>query len=270
MTKLLWDQVGNRFFETGVDRGVLYLPGGSVVPWNGLTAIEEDFGGDKSSPYFLDGIKYLDTQESGDFSATIKALTYPDEFLEYDGVYSIGNGIFADDQPQKQFNLSYRTLIGNDISGTDLGYKIHLVYNLYAVQNQDSFQSLNNRTSAMEFSWKVYSTPESAAGYVPTSHVVIDSTRVNPFMLEDLEAILYGTATTNPRMPSLSELVSIVINWALISITDNGDGTWTATTTRNGYITMLDATTFQITQVDATYVDVNTYNISSTDTPQGA
>lgn len=269
MTKLLWDQVGQRFYETGVDRGVLYLSDGSGIPWNGLTSVQENFAGGESTSYFLDGIKYLDSDVSSDFSATIKAITYPDEFLEYEGNAAVSDGLYADYQNQKLFSLSYRTKIGNDLDGSDLGYKIHVMFNLLAIQDAQSYETVDNSASALEFTWRAIGTPGKVSGWQPTAHVIIDSRKISPYRLQQIENTLYGTSTTDPSLPSLTDFVMDVLNWHIITITDNGDGTWTASTPFDEYITMLDSTTFEITEVDATYLDSNTYTITSTDTPQG-
>lgn len=269
MTKLLWDGVGQRFYETGVDRGVLYLADGSGVPWNGITSVQEDFSDDGSTSYFLDGVKYLDNDQIGDYAATLKAFTYPDEFLEYEGIAAVDTGIFVDDQPPKLFGLSYRTRIGDDVSGTDLGYKLHVIYNLIAVQDSQSYQSSSNSTTALEFSWKILGLPEKVPGYHPTAHIVVDSRKITPYKLEQFENLLYGTSTSNAQLPALVDLLVYLSNWNIVNIIDNGDGTWTATLPDES-LTMIDATTFQLTNVDATYIDTNTYTITSSDVPQGA
>lgn len=262
MAKLLWDQVGGRTYETGVDQGVLYLANGTGVPWNGLTSVEEN-SNDESNPLFYDGIKYLDDSIVGDYSATLKAFTYPDEFLDFEGVASISTGLYVGEQKSKQFGLSYRTRVGNDVDGTDHGYKIHLVYNLTAVPDTNSYSTLTDSPSPQEFSWSISSTPQTLSGFAPTAHVIFDTTLLNEFFVDDLEAILYGSSTATARLPSLTELYSIAMNWSLITIKDNGDGTWTATGP-DALLTMTNSTTFQITQANATFSDANTYTISDT------
>lgn len=267
MTKLQWAQIGQRPYETGLDHGVLYLPNGTSVPWNGLTALEEDLGGDGTSPYFLDGVKFLDAQSTGEFSATLHAYTYPDEFLDLEGVEAMGNGLYVDDQNAKPFGLSYRTRIGNDVT-SDLGYKLHICYNLLAVQDDVSHQSLSLDANVNEFSWKISGVPVDAPGYRPTAHVIIDSRYVYSKLLAELESMLYGSDTTEPRLPLLSELIPMVLDWSFIEITDNGDGTWTATGP-DEFVYLTDPTTFTITEVDATYLDPDTYVIQTTYEPQG-
>lgn len=263
MTQITWAKVGERHYEAGVDRGVLYLSDGSGVPWNGLTSVAEEFG-ETSTPFYLDGVKYLDVPSIEDYTATISAITYPDEFMEYDGVASLGGGLYATDQQSKRFGLSYRTLVGNDVDGLDHGYKIHLVYNLTAEVDTRSYATLTNSTEPMDFAWKVTAVPEPLSEYRPTAHVILDTTRLNHFLVSVLEGILYGDAENNPRLPSLTELRDFVMGWDLFTVTDNGDGTYSITGP-DELITMNDATTFTITEISATYLDADTYTVTTTE-----
>lgn len=214
MTKLTWDGVGERFYETGVDRGVFYESDGSAVPWNGLTSVQEDFGGDSTTPHYLDGIKFNDSQTTGDFVATIKAITYPDEFLEYEGISETDTGLYVDGQPHKTFGLSYRSLIGNDVFGLDLGYKIHILYSLVAIPDIPTYLTIGDRSSAAEFSWKLLGTPQLVPNYRPTAHVIADSRYFDPTSLVALENVLYGDETNDAYLPELSNLVDFAVNWA--------------------------------------------------------
>lgn len=263
MSKLLWDRTGQRYYESGIDRGVLYLSDGTAVPWNGLTGVDEEFSGDTTTPYYLDGIKFNDGQTTDDFVATLKAFTYPEEFSEYQGITDVGNGLSVDGQQLKTFGLSYRTLIGNDSQGRDLGYKLHLVYNLTAVETTPTRQSLNNTPTASEFSWTITSSPEMLDGYRPTAHVIIDSRYINHYLLLDLEAALYGTDTEDAILPSLSDLVNYVEQWDIVEVQDNGDGTWTATGP-DEFVVMLDDTTFLLNGVSVVWLDADTYKITTT------
>lgn len=214
MTKLQWDQVGERIYETGVDHGVLYKSDGSGVPWSGLTSIQEDFGGDTTTPHYLDGIKFNDSQTTGNFIATMKALTYPDEFLEYEGVSEIDTGIYVDGQPHKTFGLSYRSLIGNDTVGLDLGYKIHILYSLLAVPEIPTYLTFGDKVSPAEFSWRLVGIPQDSVNYRSTAHAIVDSRYLNPALLQVLENILYGNESQDSTLPELSNLVEFVANWA--------------------------------------------------------
>lgn len=218
MTKLLWDQVGERRYEDGIDRGVLYLTNNTGVSWNGLTSIEEDMGGDTSEPRYFDGIKYLDEPLTGDFIATLSAFTYPDEFLEFEGVIALGNGLFVDGQDSKMFGLSYRTKIGNDVYGYEHGYKIHLLYNLTVTPDTHNYETLSNSPKPQLFSWKITGVPKVASGNRATSHVIFDSRFLNTAMFASIEAVLYGDAANIPRLPTINELINIVSLWSPKSV----------------------------------------------------
>lgn len=247
MAELVWDKVGDRTYQTGVDRGVLYLPDGSAVAWNGLTSVEERFTQERKV-YYLDGVKYLEHILPGDFSAQLKAFTYPDEFERINGVAPGEDGVFIHDQKPSRFGLSYRTLIGDDVSGTDRGYKLHILYNLTAVPDNNAYTSLGDQAAPVEFGWDLAGTPVAVSGYRPTAHISLDSTKMNSTLLADLENTLYGSSGAE----------------ALVSITDNGDGTWTASGP-DEYITMLDSTTGEISGANVTHLDVNTYEASTSE-----
>lgn len=265
MTRVVWDQIGKRTYQTGVDRGVLYVDGLSGVPWNGLTSVEEDNSGKSTEPYYFDGVKMIDFPAMGDFAATIKAITYPDEFERCEGIAEIVPGLYGDNQSPLPFGLTYRTLIGNDVDGVDHAYKIHIWYNMTAVPANVTRRTLGATTEPHEFSWSAASRPErTATPHRPTGHVILDSRRVHQQLLSSLEDILYGTATVNPRLPSLSELITFIEGFqpSSLVIVDNGDGTWTAigdTPT----IQQIDATTFEITSNNIVFLNPTTYQISS-------
>lgn len=193
MTKLTWDKPGQRLYEAGLDRGVLYLSTALGVAWNGLTSVEEDLEDTTSEPVFFDGVKTTDYPLIGDFSATLHAFTYPDEFLEYEGIVSTGEGLYVDAQNPKQFGLAYRTLVGNDVEGSDLGYQIHIIYNLTALSDTKSYASKLPGSGPMDFAWKMTAVPEKVLGYRPTAHVIIDSRFLPADILETIEDILYGS-----------------------------------------------------------------------------
>lgn len=198
MGRLVWDKVGERFYETGTDRGVLYVQDdgtyGTGVAWNGLTAVSENPSGAEASALYADNIKYLNLISNEEFGMTIEAYTYPDAFAECDGSYQIAAGVMAGQQKRKQFGFTYRTKIGNDTDGDDKGYKIHIVYNCQAAPTDRSYATVNDSPEAMSFSWEVTTTPvEIGDGYRPTAHLEIDSTKVtDETKLAALEAKLYG------------------------------------------------------------------------------
>jgi len=209
MTKLEWNTVGERRYETGVDRGVLYLFDGRAVPWNGLTSVSETMDSDVRT-VFLDGIKFLDHHVSGSYSFNLKAFTYPDEFDELTGLSSVVPGVIFHDQNFKLFNLSYRTRVGNDVQGIDHGYKIHLLYNLLAVPGDVEFQTITETVEPNSFEWTLTGTPPRMFGARPTNHISLDSRAIAPELLNTFESMLYGSDTHNAFMPSLTQVIEIV------------------------------------------------------------
>lgn len=255
MARLTWDNVGDRIYELGIDRGVLYLSDGSGVPWNGLTSVDED-NSSESEPVYFDGMKYRDVQSPSDYSATLKAFTYPDEFLEFEGYESAG-GLLVGNQRPKNFGLSYRTLIGNDLEGSEYGYKIHVLYNLSASPDTKSYASMSDQDSPSEFSWSVTGVPKFVPGFRPTCHIVFDSTKLDPADLSLVEDILYGTDAVGPRLPNPNEFVNPIS----FQIINNGDGTWTATGP-SGAITEIDSTTYELDGFNIVPIDADSYTIS--------
>ena len=201
MTALVWDQVGERLYETGVDHGVLYVPDitgvyATGVAWNGLTTVTESPSGAESNAKYADNIKYLNLISAEEFGATLEAFTYPDEFAQFDGLASPEDGVVVGQQPRGMFGLSYRTRLGNDILGEENGYKLHLVYGCNASPSEKAYNTINDSPEAITFSWVISTTPVPVTGYKPTSLLVIDSTVVDPAKLVLLEDELYGDATT--------------------------------------------------------------------------
>lgn len=263
MTVLVWDNVGEKTFETGLDHGVLYLRDGTAVPWNGLVSVE-DTANSELKEFFIDGLKYLNSLVPGSYTGKLSAFTYPDEFNNVNGVVEAVPGLSYYNQPAKSFNLSYRTKKGNDVEGIDYGYKIHLLYNLIANPDSVATESLKDDLEATTFAWVLSGVPTQMPGYKPTAHISIDSNDTNPFVLETLEDMLYGTSSSPPHFPTINELINLYENAGALLIVDNGDGTWTAIDAGNHYISMTDSTTFQIDGADAVYLDPDTYEISST------
>jgi hypothetical protein len=263
MAALVWDQVGDRLFETGISKGVLYQDDGYGVPWNGLTSIEESVS-NEVEPVHYDGVKFNDIVTVGDFSAILRAFTYPDEFLYYEGTLKDQTGFYIYNQSQSMFGLSYQTRIGDDVSGVDSGYKIHVLYNLTALPSQRTYQTLSMDTEPLEFEWSITSIPQELENFRPTAHVAFNSREIDKHLLQDIEDILYGNEDTDARLPSLQGLATFIRKWDRLIITDHEDGTWTADSSEEGIITMIDSTTFQIVSDTATYLDATTYTISST------
>jgi hypothetical protein len=219
MTQLLWDQTGERLYETGVDHGVLYIPNNSGIyntgfAWNGLTAVTESPTGAETTPTYADNIKYLNLVSVEEFGATIEAYTFPEEFAQCDGSILYEGGVSVGQQTRKTFGLSYRTLLGNDVLATDYGYKLHLVYGALAAPSEKPYATVNDTPEAINFSWEVTTTPVlvgTVAGipFKPTASMVIDSTTVDAGALAELEALLYGTVGTDPSLPLPAAVLDI-------------------------------------------------------------
>jgi hypothetical protein len=193
----------------GVDQGVLYVGTAEGVPWNGLVSVSEAPTGGDATPYYVDGIKYLNRLAGEEFEATLEAYTYPNEFATCDGTSPYKNGLFVTQQKRKPFGLSYRTKIGNDVDGADHAYKIHLIYNALASPSPRSNDTITDSVDPFNFSWKLTTTPPAIAGRKPTSHFMID-TRETPFeVLTRIEEILYGSDDEASRLPTIPELVYI-------------------------------------------------------------
>lgn len=214
---LAWDQAGERLYETGVDRGVLFIPDETGeftdgVVWNGLTSVSESPTGADTNPQYADNIKYLNLVAKEEFEATIEAFTYPDEFAQFDGSVELQPGVHIGQQTRRAFGLCYRTLIGNDLEGTDLGYKLHIVYNALAAPTEKAYSTVNESPEAITFSWEVTTTPVAVEGFNPTASVVVDSTKVDAADLAALETILYGDDVdpTEPRLPWPDEIATLL------------------------------------------------------------
>jgi hypothetical protein len=215
MSKLVWDKIGERFYETGVKKGVLYPqgPGGTYpkgVAWNGLTAVTESPSGAEATPLYADDIKYLNLISAEEFGATIEAYTYPDEFAQCDGSAEIATGVMIGQQSRKPFGLSYVTTLGNDVDGNDYGYKLHIIYGALAAPSEKGYATINDSPEAITFSWEITTTPVSVTGFKPTASITIDSTKVDATKLEALEDILYGTANADPYLPLPDEVADLL------------------------------------------------------------
>lgn len=215
MAKLVWNQAGERFYETGVDRGVLYVPNQAGVAWNGLVAVTESPSGGAGTQYYADNSYYVNHMGLETFSGTIEAFTYPEEFESCDGSLNI-EGLTVSQQGRKPFGFSYRTLVGNDIAGSNYGYKIHLVYNALAVPTDIERASVNDSPEALTFSWDFTTTPANPFDITvgstkyslkPFSHVTINSHKTDPNLMARIENYLYGTKTIAPKLFSLSDLI---------------------------------------------------------------
>lgn len=214
MAELKWDKVGERFYETGVDHGVLYIPDANGdyvdgVAWNGLVTVTESPSGAEASPQYADNIKYLNLVSTEEFGGTIEAFQSPKEFDQCDGTATPFPGITVAQQSRKSFGLSYRNLIGNDTQGTDFGEKIHLVYGALAKPSEKARGTVNDSPEAVTFSWEFTTTPVEVPGLKPSAHIVADSREVSPAGFAALKAALYGTAGQDPRLPLPAEVFGL-------------------------------------------------------------
>lgn len=214
MSRIVWDKVKERLYETGVEKGVLYPQKDGAYPkgvaWNGLTAVNESPSGAEPTPLYADNIKYLNLTSAEDFSATIEAYTYPDEFNACQGYSEVIPGVVVAQQAHQPFGFSYVTKLGNDEKGSDYGYKLHLVYGAQAQPTEKGYETINDSPDAITFSWECSTTPvEIGHGCKPSATLVINSTKVDADKLKQLEDILYGTDKDEARLPLPSEVIEI-------------------------------------------------------------
>lgn len=261
LPRIVWDAVGSRQYETGIDRGVLYVDTQAGVPWNGLTAVTESSPGGIAKSFYVDGEKYANLPTREEYQATLTAYTYPEEFEICDGLVSIRSGLFLTKQKRISFGLSYRTKIGND-QDDSYAYKIHIIYNVLAAPSNRAFKTTNNSMQVDQFSWVLTSLPLAQTGYLRTSHIVIDSRVTDPQILSAIEDILYGDDAISSRLPTLPELLDLIDTGDSLIVTDNGDGTATLTAPIVDLMP-LDASVWQLTWSTVVYIDGNTCTISS-------
>lgn len=214
MTKLVWDQTGERFYETGVKNGVLYPQTNGTYPkgvaWNGLTAVTQSPSGAEATPLYADDMKYLNLYSAEEFAATVEAYTYPDEFAECDGSAQLSKGVSLGQQPRKAFGMVYKTVIGNDVDANKHGYKIHIIYGAMAAPSEKAYATVNDSPEAITFSWELSTTPVAVDGFEPTSYLEIDSTKADSAKLKALEDKLFGTAEGEAMLPLPNEIKTLM------------------------------------------------------------
>ena len=222
MSKIVWDNTGDRLYETGVKNGVLYPQSNGTYPkgvaWNGLTAVTESPSGAEATALYADDMKYLNLYSAEEFGATVEAYTYPEEFGECDGSATIAKGVQIGQQTRKAFGMCYRTVIGNDTEGEAHGYKLHIIYGAMASPSEKAYATINDSPEAITFSWELTTTPVNVTGKKPTASIVIDSTKADPTKLAALEVILYGKDPTTsggndgeePRLPLPDEIAELM------------------------------------------------------------
>lgn len=215
--KIVWDAVGERLYNTGVDRGVLYPISTGTYPagyaWNGLTTVTESPTGGEANPFYADNIKYLNLMSREEFAGSIEAFTYPKEFGACDGSATPTPGVLIDQQARIQFGLAYRVLIGNDVDGDSHGYQLHLVWGALATPTEKAHATINDTPEPVQFSWDFTTTPVVTTGFRPISHMVLDSNKVDPALLTAFEVILYGVAGTPgtpARLPLPAEVITLM------------------------------------------------------------
>jgi hypothetical protein len=262
VARLLWDSIGERYFETGVDRGVLYVGAQPGVVWNGLTSVSESPSGGQAQAYYIDGVKYQNVADATEFEASIEAFTYPDQFEECQGSIVALSGLMVTNQGQKAFGLAYRTMIGNDLEGVAKGYKIHLVYNALAEPTSRQGSTMDENPNPENFNWRITTLPPAVVGYRRTAHFIIDSRATDPLALTAIENILYGSESLTARLPLPDELFDIFETNSSFIVVDNGDGSFTVTGT-DFEVHMLDATTFEIVTPAAVFIDAVSYTLTS-------
>lgn len=216
MSKLVWDQVGEKLFETGVEKGVVYPLNSTTkaydsgYSWNGLTKVSESPSGAEATKLWADNINYLNLYSAEEFGATVEAYMYPDEFADLDGTAEVAPGVRISQQTRKTFGMSYVTKIGNDVDGNDHGEKIHLIYGAMASPSAKEYDTINDSPNAITFSWTLTTTPVPVKGFKPTASLTIDTTKCDPDKLETFKDIIYGTESAEPRLPLPDEVASLL------------------------------------------------------------
>lgn len=204
MARLIWDASGSRLYETGLDRAVIYPKGDPGLVWNGLSRVSQQKSGGELTPYYFDGVIYMLSEGSSNFAAKAEAFTYPDELAMHDGSYLDEYGA------RKAFDMTFRTLVGNDLNGLDHAYKLHFVYNVVATPAEITYRSLSRETDPILFGWDLYARPESVKRFKPTAHLIVDSRDIEPYYLDLLEAYIYGTDLYPALMPTPDEILEIL------------------------------------------------------------
>lgn len=222
--KLEWDKTGEKLYETGTDRGVVYNKVlennqgfGNGTAWNGLTAVTISPSGAEPTDLWADNQKYLTMRSAEELGGTIEAYTYPDEFAVCDGSAMPETGLVIGQQSRRSFGFAFRSLVGNDVEMNDFAYKLHLLYNCTVSPSEKSYATVNDSPEAITFSWELKTVPvtlttvnpETNAPYKPTAELIIDTSKADKTKVAALEEILYGTDTTEPRLPYPDEVISM-------------------------------------------------------------
>jgi hypothetical protein len=250
-------------YETGVDRCVLYVTGLVGVAWNGITSVSETPSGGEATPYYLDGEKYINVSEKEDFSATLEAFTYPQNFALCDGSAEPYTGLFLAQQKRKSFGLTWRTIVGNDTLATAFGYKIHILYNARAEPTQRVSKTIGEASELTALSWRLGTLAPALSGYRRTAHFMIDTRYASPLTVAAIEAILYGDDATSPRLPTPEEVFAAFELNSTFIVVDNGDGTGTISGTDLEVHVTGDPTIYTIDSPGAVELDADTFRLTS-------
>lgn len=214
MAKLVWDQTGERLYETGIDHVALYVQEGGAYPngvvWNGVTAITESPSGAEPTPLYADNIKYLNLMSAEELGLSIEAYSSPEEFDACDGSLSVATGVNIGQQDRTQFGLAYRTVIGNDVQNNNYGYALHLVYGCLAAPSEKAHNTINDSPEPTTLSWEVSTTPVNVNGFKPTASIEIDSNKADKTKLAALEAVLFGSDDVEARLPLPDEIIKMM------------------------------------------------------------
>lgn len=260
---ITWDDPDKRYYQHGLDRGVLYIPTINPVAWNGLVGVDE--GGDGSSEMlYRDGIVYLSDADAGDFVGSITSIMYPDAFSQCIGIPKATDGFYVDNQKPTPFHLSYRSLIGSGTRGDMFGYQIHLIYNCMAVIGQRSRNTIGADTAPVEFKFDITCTPVKLPGYRPTAHYIVDTRNLSPATVTEIETILYGTAdgVTPGRMPTPTELYELMFFGPAMTFTVHTDGTYTVEGSSDNLEELVPDISFTMYNINAADNGDGTYNVS--------
>lgn len=259
---VVWGEPDDRYYQHGVDRGVLYPSTGNAVVWNGIIGVDES-GDSSSSIYYIDGRIYLADCDPGNFKAVLTAYFWPNAFAECLGIPEVASGFYVDNQKPKRFDITYRSLIGSGTEGDMFGYQIHLVYNAMASLGTRSRKTINNSPAPMEFTFDLECTPVALPGYRPSAHYIIDTRNLDSETITQLETILYGGESEEARLPDPTELYDMLNFGSAITFTDHGDGTWTA---EGAYanVHMTGPGTWEILNVNGTDNGDGTYTLEDT------
>lgn len=260
--RLDWSAPEGRYFDTGLDRGVLYPRGATGVPWTGLVSVDEE-GSEGAATYYIDGRPFLFLPKPKEYRATLQAYTYPDEFAAIMGLTEATDGMYLDSQPGDSFDLSYRTLVGNATSGTEHGYKIHLIYNATVTPQSTSYESLSNSINPTTFSWDIQAVPVRVEGFRPTAHIVIDTRHMDQEKIDGIENLLYGSDAANAAMPTPQIIFDLLSFGDAIVVTDLGNGEFEVTGSYDN-VYMVDDGIFRVDNVDGQDNGDGTFTISTT------